>query len=77
MLASLLALLSYVPFEVVAKVSLLVCVALFILDPLPPVTRLLSLVATIVVALLSKWYRQAMQAQRQEEALAEESKKDS
>ena len=56
-LAAILALLSYVPFEVVAKLSLIVCVFLFVVDPFSPVSRLLSLVATIVVALLSRSYR--------------------
>ena len=42
-LAALLALLSYVPFEYLAKFSLLVAAGLFIVDPLPPYTRLLAL----------------------------------
>jgi xanthosine utilization system XapX-like protein len=57
-LASVLALLSYVPFDLVAKGSLIVCAILFILDPIPPVTRLVSLVSLLVVHFLSKLYKQ-------------------
>ena len=56
-LASLLAILSYVPFELVAKGSLVVVAALFVLDPIPPVTRLLSLISTFVILGLTKTYR--------------------
>lgn len=56
-LASLLAILSYVPFELVAKGSLIVCTILFILDPIPPASRLLSLVSLFLVAWLSKLYK--------------------
>ena len=58
MLAAALACLSYIPFEYVAKGSLLMAVLLFILDPLPPLSRLLSLLLVIVVGVISKWYRQ-------------------
>ena len=53
-LAALLALLSYVPFEYLAKFSLLVAVGLFIVDPLPPYTRLLALGLVLFVLLLSR-----------------------
>lgn len=66
-LASLLAFLSYVPFEYVAKGSLLVCVWLFIVDPIPPVSRLLSLIATMVIAGLSRLYRNWNEGQRLQE----------
>jgi hypothetical protein len=56
-LAASLALLSYVPFEYVAKATILVCVVTFVLDPFPPYSRLLALMATMVVALLTKWHR--------------------
>ena len=65
-LASLLALLSYVPFEWVARASLIVCILLFVLDPIPPLTRLVSLVATFVVLLLTKSYRRWVLEQEQE-----------
>lgn len=57
MIASVLALLSYVPFEWVAKGTLLFCVFLFVVDPIPPVSRIASLVTTLVVAFLSRAYR--------------------
>ena len=53
-LAALLALLSYVPFEYLAKFSLLVAAGLFIVDPLPPYTRLLALGLVLFVLLLSR-----------------------
>ena len=56
-LASLLSLLSYVPFEVVAKGSFAVCAYLFIVDPFPPVSRLVSLVSLVVLALVSRAHR--------------------
>jgi len=56
-LASFLSLLSYVPFELVAKGSLVVCAYLFIIDPFPPLSRIISLLSLIVVALLSRAYR--------------------
>jgi hypothetical protein len=62
MLAAVLALLSYIPFEYVAKGTLLASILLFVLDPLPPLTRLLSLVSVVVVAILSKLHRQWMAA---------------
>jgi len=67
MLASLLALLSYVPFEYVAKASLVLCVALFVLDPVPPVTRLVALMSTVVVSYLSKRYQQWKEEEQEQE----------
>jgi hypothetical protein len=57
MLASAMALLSYVPFEWVAKGTLLLCVFLFVVDPIPPISRILSIVATLSVAILSRAHR--------------------
>ena len=65
-LASGLALLSYVPFEYVAKGSLIVCAILFILDPIPPLSRLLALLSLLVVHFLSKLHRQAVVAKAQQ-----------
>jgi len=53
-LASGLALLSYVPFEFVAKGTLLVIAFLFVVDPFPPLSRLLSIVSLLIVLVLSK-----------------------
>lgn len=54
LLASILALLSYVPFEWVAKGSLILCAFLFIVDPIPPISRLLALISLLVVYGLTK-----------------------
>eukprot|EP00804_Cyclotella_cryptica_P020833 CCRYP_011444-RB/>CCRYP_011444-RB protein AED:0.32 eAED:0.32 QI:63/0.5/1/1/0/0.33/3/1540/84 len=40
-LASLLAALSYLPFELIAKSTLIVCIAMFVADPFPT-SRLVS-----------------------------------
>ena len=56
-LASALAILSYVPFELVAKGSLIICAVLFILDPIPPITRLISMISVAVIFWLTRWYR--------------------
>ena len=53
-LASTLALLSYVPFQYLAKGSLCFCAVLFIFDPFPPVSRLAALAAVIVVGILGR-----------------------
>lgn len=53
-LASILALLSYVPFEIVAKFTLIFCGLVFIFDPIPPASRLLSLLGVVVVGVLGK-----------------------
>lgn len=65
-LASLLALLSYVPFEVVAKGSLVVCAFLFIVDPIPPLSRILAIVSLLLVNLLSKLHSKALKEQEEQ-----------
>ena len=61
MLAATLACLSYVPFEYVAKGSLLFAILLFIVDPIPPLSRLLSLLLVVLVGVISKMYRRCIQ----------------
>jgi hypothetical protein len=56
-LAAGLALLSYVPFEYVAKGTLLVCAFLFIVDPFPPLSRFVALLSLLVVAGLSRLHK--------------------
>jgi hypothetical protein len=68
MLAAVLALLSYIPFAYVAKGTLLLAVLLFVLDPMPPLTRLLSLVSVVMVAILSKLHRQWLAAMPDDES---------
>lgn len=67
MIAAVLAILSYLPFKYVAKGSLVICVLLFVLDPIPPVSRLLALIATGVVGVLSKAHREWQEAQSRNE----------
>ena len=58
LLTSVLALLSYIPFEYIAKITLAFCAIVFIGDPIPPISRLLALTGVLLVALLSKIERQ-------------------
>lgn len=62
-LSSILALLSYVPFEIVAKFTLLFCGIIFVVDPIPPTSRLLSLISVVLVGALSKVERQWREGQ--------------
>jgi hypothetical protein len=55
-LASVLAILSYVPFEFVAKVTLLLSAFLFIVDPFPPLSRIIALISLFIVSILSRFY---------------------
>jgi hypothetical protein len=66
-LASLLALLSFVPFEIVAKGTLVISAFLFIVDPIPPLTRILAIVSLFVVLLLSKLHSKIVLEQEQQE----------
>ncbi|KAL3791654.1 hypothetical protein HJC23_003911 [Cyclotella cryptica] len=52
-LASLLAALSYLPFELIAKSTLIVCIAMFVADPFPT-SRLVSVGGVAVVLLLTR-----------------------
>lgn len=56
-LAAGLALLSYVPFEYVAKGTLILCAFLFIVDPFPPLSRFVAVISLLVVACLSRLHR--------------------
>mmetsp|Transcript_57572 Transcript_57572/g.167203 ORF Transcript_57572/g.167203 Transcript_57572/m.167203 type:complete len:106 (-) Transcript_57572:87-404(-) len=72
-LASLLAFLSYVPFEWVAKGTLVASAILFIWDPIPPLSRLLSLLNLVVVYGISKAYHQhLLQIEQDQEILITE-----
>lgn len=76
-LASSLALLSYVPFEYVAKGTLLVSAFLFVVDPIPPLSRLVAIVSLLVVFGLSKLYNQHKQLGEDEVIVADEGEKGS
>ena len=54
LLASILALLSYIPFEHIAKSTLIFCAISFIADPFPPYSRIVSLAGVLVVFVLGK-----------------------
>ena len=54
----LLALLAYLPFRTIAKITLQISLLLFIADPIPPYSRIISLMAVGVVFILSKLERQ-------------------
>ena len=56
-LAAVVALSVYVPFETVAKVSLIVAAFLFVVDPLPPFSRLIAIVSCWIVLKLNKYHR--------------------
>jgi hypothetical protein len=58
MLSLALALFSYVPFPTVAKVSLIVSMLLFVVDPLPPTTRLVAVFSVIFIGVLNHYYQQ-------------------
>lgn len=66
-LATGLALLSYVPFEYVAKGTLLLCALLFIVDPFPPLSRFIALLSLILVAILSRFYNEYVLTEQQEQ----------
>lgn len=53
LLAASVALLSYFPFEVVAKLTLLVAALMFVLNPFP-LARILSLICILVLAILNR-----------------------
>ena len=57
MLASFMAALSYVPFKLVAQATLVVCAFMFIVDPFPPLSRIVAILCTAVVHMLSKLER--------------------
>jgi hypothetical protein len=55
--STLLAILSYLPFEVLAKSTLIFCILTFVTDPFPPTSRLLSFGGALVVSFLNTLYR--------------------
>ena len=67
-LAAVVALSVYVPFETVAKASLVASSVLFVVDPLPPCSRLIALVSCVLVWKLNAAHRQlAIRRQLEEE----------
>ena len=69
-LAAVVALSVYVPFETVAKVSLIAAAFLFVVDPIPPYSRLIAIVSCWTVLKLNKYHRDSVINQQLEEELA-------
>jgi hypothetical protein len=69
LLASIVALSVYVPFEWIAKTTLLACVYMFIVDPIPPYTRILSVISTLVVSKLNAWHSNVVLEYEKENAI--------
>jgi membrane protein implicated in regulation of membrane protease activity len=65
--ALMAALTAFVPFETLATACLLVCVFLFILDPVPPITRLVALLSVFVVAVLARFHNTLKEERKKEE----------
>ena len=59
-LALIIALSAYVPFESVAKATILVGILLFVWDPIPPYSRLIAIVSCLVVLKLNTWHRHSI-----------------
>jgi hypothetical protein len=74
-LASLLALLSFIPFEIVAKGTLVISAFLFIVDPIPPLTRILAILSLFVVNLLSKLHSKIVLEQQEVIVVVDDNKK--
>ena len=75
-LTSFLAALSYFPFEYIAKITLLVCFLLFIIDPYPG-SRIVSFVAVGAVLIINR-VRQRFEGlqEEQQEGLEDTTTKD-
>jgi hypothetical protein len=53
LLAASVALLSYFPFEVICKITLLVAALMFVLNPFP-LARIISIICILVMAILNR-----------------------
>ena len=60
LLALIIALSAYVPFEIVAKATVLLGILLFVWDPIPPYSRLIAIVSCLVVLKLNAWHRHSI-----------------
>ena len=69
-LAAIIALSVYVPFETVAKVSLIVSAFLFVVDPVPPYSRLIAIASCFVVLKLNKYHNDSIISQQHMEEQA-------
>ena len=57
LLGAVVSLFVHVPFEIVAKVSLIAAAVLFVVDPLPPYSRLIAIVSCWIVLKLTTYHR--------------------
>lgn len=69
-LAAVVALSVYIPFETVAKVSLIAAAFLFVVDPIPPYSRLIAIASCWSVLKLNKYHRDSVIKQQYEEEQA-------
>lgn len=69
MIASFLALLSYIPFVYVSKLTLLILAYLFIFDPFPPSSRVVALLSLVVVNLLTRAHNYHLRAVSDDEGV--------
>ncbi len=69
LLAAIVALTAYAPFEWIAKATLIVSIYMFVVDPIPPLTRVLSILSTLCVFALTKWYKKSLADKEKEEAI--------
>jgi len=63
LLSSILAFLSYIKFEYLAKTTLIFCAVTFINDPFPPTSRIISIAGVVVVLILGTIERNWRQGQ--------------
>jgi len=63
LLSSILAFLSYIKFEYLAKSTLIFCAVTFINDPFPPTSRIISIAGVVVVLILGTIERTWKQGQ--------------
>mmetsp|Transcript_39150 Transcript_39150/g.94657 ORF Transcript_39150/g.94657 Transcript_39150/m.94657 type:complete len:109 (+) Transcript_39150:318-644(+) len=66
LLMALVAMSAYVKFETAAKTTLVVSVYLFVVDPLPPISRLVAIISCLLVLVLNRWYQTALAQQQAE-----------
>jgi hypothetical protein len=83
LVAALLALLSYIPFQYLSKGTLVAAAILFVVDPRPPLTRLFALGLVVFINILARIDKDWKEGQdegvivvQEEEVVVEETKKE-
>jgi hypothetical protein len=59
-LALIIALSAYVPFQIVAKATVILGIILFVWDPIPPYSRLIAIISCLVVLKLNTLHRNSI-----------------